>query len=148
MKIFFTILFGILITSCPNNQDSGIVTLYKGSLGGNGEEGFKKENLVINSEKKWKEFLVKLDSSNSISSQFENTIDFSKSTILVAVDNKSNTGGVSINILETEQKGSKLLVNIMSKGPKPTDMVAMVLTQPIHIVKISKTNKEVVFVTK
>jgi hypothetical protein len=136
------------MTSCPSNQDSSIVSLYKGSLAGNGEEGFKKENLVINSEKSWKEFLVKIDSSNSISSQFENTIDFSKSTILVAVDNKSNTGGVSINISEITQKNSKLLVNIASKGPKPTDMVAMVLTQPIHIVKISKTDKEIVFVTK
>ena len=35
-----------------------------------------------------------------------------------------------------------------SKGPKRTDMVTMSLTQPIHIVKINKTNNEVIFVTQ
>lgn len=148
MKLIFVLLFSVFMTSCPSNQDNSIISLYNGSLAGSGEEGFKKENLVINSEREWKEFLTKLDSANSISSQFKNIIDFSKNTVLVAIDNKSNTGGVSINITEITQKNSKLFVNVTSKGPKPTDMVAMVLTQPIHIVKIQKTNKEVIFVTK
>ena len=50
--------------------------------------------------------------------------------------------------IKIKEEKSKLLITIESKGPKPTDMVTMVLTQPIHIVKIPKTKKDIVFVTE
>ncbi|CAM1366199.1 conserved protein of unknown function [Tenacibaculum soleae] len=149
MKLFFTLFFSILMSSCPSNQKkSEITSLYKGSLAGDGSEGFIKENLVINSVDKWKEFLTKIDDTNTISTEFKNSVDFSKNTILVAIDAKKTTGGFSVEILNKIQNNDKLQVTVLSKGPKPTDMVTMSLTQPIHIVKINKTNKEIIFVNK
>ncbi len=149
MKIILAVFFSFLMNSCPSNQENDTInSLYKGSLTGDGIEGFLQENIVINSVNEWKEFLSKIDVHNNISNQFENSIDFSKNTVLVAIDSRRNTGGFSIEIERVVQKEGKLLVAVTSNGPKPTDMVTMALTQPIHIVNISKTDKEVVFVTK
>lgn len=148
MKLFLTIIFSVLMSTCPNNQKEGIVSLYKGSLKGDGSEGFTRQNLVINSVRDWNDFLIKLDTTNTVFKAFENSIDFKNNTILIAIDSKKTTGGFSTTIVKTVQKGNKLQVMVDSKGPKPTDMVTMSLTQPIHIVKINKTNKEVIFVTQ
>ncbi len=147
MKIILTIFFSFLMSSCPNNNNqetAEIISIYQGSLKGDGSEGFTKQNIVINSRAKWQDFLAK----TTVDTQFKDAIDFSKQIVLVAVDSKRNTGGFSIEISKTVKKESKLHVTILSEGPKPTDMVTMALTQPIHIVKINKTSKEIVFVTK
>ncbi|WP_299160522.1 protease complex subunit PrcB family protein [uncultured Tenacibaculum sp.] len=148
MKTIFAIFFSILLGSCPNNnqenQETKMNSLYQGTLHGNGVGGFEKENLVIKSEKEWQAFLLKADASN----QFTDLIDFSKNIIIAVIDSQKNTGGFSIEISKIKEEKSKLLITIESKGPKPTDMVTMVLTQPIHIVKIPKTKKDIVFVTE
>ena len=147
MKIILTIFFSLLMSSCPsnNNQETAaMISIYEGSLKGDGSEGFTKQNIVINSTAEWQDFLTK----TSVDSQFKDAIDFSQKTVLVAVDSKRNTGGFSIEVSEIIKKEGKFQVTISSEGPKPTDMVTMSLTQPIHIVKINKTSKEIVFVTK
>ena len=148
MKTMFAIFFSILLASCPNsnkeNQETMINSLYKGTLPGDSLGKFEKENLVIKTEKDWKSFLKKAEVAN----QMDDLIDFSKSIIVVAIDSQKNTGGFSVEISKIKEEKSKLLVTIESKGPKPTDMVTMVLTQPIHIVKIPKTKKDIVFVTE
>lgn len=150
MKTFIALLFSVLLTSCPSKQmeqDSSDVILssiYKGNLSGSGNEGFQKENLIITSKKEWKSFLAK----TQIANFFDTKIDFSKNIVLVSIDDRRNTGGFSIEIVKPEVKNNKLQVTIVSKGPKPTDMVTMALTQPIHLVRIPKTNKEIVFVTE
>ena len=151
MKIFVTLLFSILLTSCPNKQieqDSGITmtSLYKGSLSGSGN--IPKQNKVVNSEKDWLAFLEEVHAPEYMVNQLKGKVDFSKNTIIVVVDSRRNTGGFSIEIVKVSNKKGKLIVNIEGKGPKPTDMVTMALTQPIHLVRIPKTNKEIVFVTE
>ena len=66
MKLFLTIIFSVLMSTCPNNQKEGIVSLYKGSLKGDGSEGFTRQNLVINSVRDWNDFLIKLDTTNTV----------------------------------------------------------------------------------
>lgn len=145
MKIILTIFFSFLMSSCPANQETDTMTsIYQGSLKGDGSEGFAKQNIVINSTAEWQYFLTKI----AVDNQFKDVIDFSKQTVLIAIDSKRNTGGFSIAISKKIEKEGKLQVTITSEGPKPTDMVTMALTQPIHIVKINKTNKEISFVTK
>ncbi|WP_299682096.1 protease complex subunit PrcB family protein [uncultured Tenacibaculum sp.] len=121
-------------------------SLYEGTLTGAGEEGFKKESIVIQSVEEWKAFLTKLDSTNKVSEEFDTNIDFSKKSVIVAIDSVRNTTGFTIKINEVSQKGKTLEIVINHKGPKPTDMVGMAITQPIHIVTINKTNKNIVFV--
>ncbi|CAM1367501.1 conserved hypothetical protein [Tenacibaculum sediminilitoris] len=154
MKIIFSILCGLLLTSCPNknmndNQETKeIVHLFEGNLLGAGEEGLKKENFIISSEKEWKEFLNKINRINKVSSKFEPSVNFSTDMVLIAIEEVKTTGGFGIKVAELEEEKEKINVIVERIGPKPTDMVIMVITQPINIVKIKKTNKEIIFVEK
>jgi hypothetical protein len=42
MKTIITIIFSLLLVGCPKNEEGGFTSLSKGSLFGNGAEGFKK----------------------------------------------------------------------------------------------------------
>ncbi len=146
MKIFVTIIFSLLLVGCPKNEEGGFTSLSKGNLFGNGAEDFKKEYIVISSNEEWKVFLSKIDTTNKVSSTFENAINFSKENIVVAVDKIRNSGGFSIEIIEVVKEGDRFLVKVKSKGPKPLDMVTSAIIQPYHIVKINKTNKKIKFI--
>lgn len=154
MRLIFSILCSLFLTSCPNNnmndkqEPTEIVSLYEGTLSGAGEEGFQKENFIISSEKEWKDFLNKLDGTNKVSSRFDSVIDFNKVIVLVAIDNVRNSGGFRIKISELKDEKGKLNVVVEHTGPKPTDMVTMVIIQPINIVKIKKTSKDIIFVER
>jgi hypothetical protein len=145
MKAVITILFSLLLVGCPKTSEGGFTELSKGSLAGNGSEGFKKENIVISSKEEWKSFLSKIDTTNKVSKTFENSIDFSKEMVLVCLDKVRNSGGFSIEIVEATKEGGAILIKVSRKGPKPGSMAPSVIMQPYHIVKIKKTNKEIKF---
>ncbi|MEE9407989.1 MAG: protease complex subunit PrcB family protein [Polaribacter sp.] len=146
MKTIITVIFSLLLVSCPKNEEGGFTSLSKGNLFGAGEKGFKKENIVISSNEEWKSFLSKIDATNKVSETFENAIDFSKEMIVVAVDEVRSTGGFSVEIIEVVKDGDTFLIKVKSKGPKPLDMVTTAIIQPYHIVKINKTRKEIKFI--
>jgi hypothetical protein len=146
MKTIITIIFSLLLVGCPKNEEGGFTSLSKGSLFGNGAEGFKKENIVISSKEEWKFFLSKMDTTNNVSKTVENAIDFSKEMIIVFVDKVRNSGGFSVEIIEAVTESDAFLIKVKIKGPKPMDMVTSVMMQPYHIVKIKKTNKKIKFI--
>lgn len=146
MKLFITIIFSLLFIGCPKNEEGGFTSLSKGNLFGAGEEGFKKENIIISSKEEWKSFLLKIDTTNKVSETFENAIDFSQDMIIVCIDKVRNTGGFSIEVIEVVNEGDTFLVKVKSMGPKPMDMVTSAIMQPYHIVKISTTSKEIKFI--
>jgi hypothetical protein len=145
MKTVITIIFSLLLVGCPKNEEGGFTSLSKGSLFGNGAEGFKKGNIVISSKEEWKFFLSKMDTSNNVSKTFENAIDFSKEMIIIFVDKVRKSGGFSVEIIEAVTESNTFLIKVKTKGPKPMDMVTSVMTQPYHIVKIKKTKKKIKF---
>lgn len=148
-QIISLIILSFVLTGCPQNKlrqnSNDFVILYKGTLHGAGEEGFKEENRIINSEKEWKDFLLKLDSTNKISDAFGGEINFSENSVIAVFDSVKTTGGYSIMVSRLEVKNDELIVYIEKTGPKPTDMVTMVIEQPFHIIKIGKTAREIVF---
>jgi hypothetical protein len=146
MKTIITIIFSLLLVGCPKNEEGGFTSLSKGSLFGNGAEGFKKENIVISSKEEWKSFLLKVDTTNKVSKTFENTIDFSKEMVIICIDKVRNSGGFSIEIIEVVKEGDTFLIKVKKEGPKPMSMVTSVMIQPYHIVKIKKTNKKIKFI--
>ncbi|MFQ3181651.1 MAG: serine kinase of HPr protein (carbohydrate metabolism regulator) [Polaribacter sp.] len=145
MKTIITIIFSLLLVGCPKNEEGGFTSLSKGSLFGNGAEGFKKENIVISSKEEWKFFLSKMDTTNNVSKTFENAFDFSKEIIIVCMDKVRNSGGFSVEIIEAVTESDTFLIKVKTKGPKPRDMVTSVMMQPYHIIKIKKTNKKIKF---
>jgi serine kinase of HPr protein (carbohydrate metabolism regulator) len=146
MKTIITIIFSLLLVGCPKNEEGGFTSLSKGSLFGNGAEGFKKENIVISSKEEWKFFLSKMDTTNNVSKTFENAFDFSKEIIIVCMDKVRNSGGFSVEIIEAVTESDTFLIKVKTKGPKPRDMVTSVMMQPYHIIKIKKTKKKIKFI--
>lgn len=145
MKTFITIIFSLLLVGCPKNEEGGFTSLSKGSLFGDGAEGFKKENIVISSKEEWVSFLSKMDTTNKVSKTFKDAIDFSKEMILVSMDKVRNSGGFSVEIMEVVYEDDAIFVKVKTKGPTPKDMVVTAIMQPYHIVKINKTKKEIKF---
>jgi hypothetical protein len=145
MKTLITLIFSLVLLGCPKNVTGDFTNISKGSLYGNGSEGFGKENIVISSKSEWQSFLLKIDATNKVSKAFENRINFSKETIIVVVDKIRNTGGFSIEIAAVTTEGNQLLVEVKSTGPEAFDLVTMAIVQPYHIIKINNTNKEIKF---
>lgn len=58
------------------------------------------------------------------------------------------TGGYSVSIENIFVKGCKVFVERKVVTPGPEDMVTDAETQPFHIVKTKKTDKEIVFCSK
>lgn len=145
LVVFFNLSCSQKVLDTTNDQQV-IMNLYQGFL--QGEEGFKKENIVIQSVEEWKTFLAKLNSINKVSNEFQTDIDFTKKDVIVVIDAVRNTTGFTINVDEILEKDKTLEVTVKSSGPKPTDMVGMAITQPIHIITINKTGKKTVFVEK
>lgn len=154
MKLVVTLFFSLFLMACSNksvsqsHQESTVVNVYQGVLNGAGEEGLEEGNLIIASNEAWQTFLEKLNSVNNVSGQFNSTIDFSKNNVIVAVDRVRNTSGFSIKLEKAQEENDQLMFSVLKNGPSPTDMVATVITQPIDIIVINKTNKKIVFVTK
>lgn len=148
MKFLITFIFSMMLTSCPDNNkqnmqdDNSFVSLYQGRM--NGENNIEKQNKVINSDEEWNSILSKLN----ISKETITAIDFSKSTILLLIDSVKNTGGYAVGVDSIKKEKNKIKVVVKYSGPKPTDMVTMAIEQPFQVIKINKTNKEIIFVTK
>ena len=153
MKLIFNFLFCLLLTSCPENKIDAvqkaneIVNLFESNLLGDGEEGINKGNYVISSEESWREFLNKINKVNEVSSRFESVVDFSKNIILITVDEVKTSGGFGIKITELRDEKEKIIVFVNRTQPS-SEMVTMIMTQPINIVRINKTSKEIIFVER
>ncbi|QNM86973.1 protease complex subunit PrcB family protein [Polaribacter pectinis] len=145
MKTFITIIFTLLLVGCPNNGEGGFTPISKGNLFGAGEEGFKKENIIISSKEDWKVFLTKVDKTNKVSKTFENAIDFNKEKVIVVIDKVRNTGGFSVEVTDVVNEEDQTIIKVKTTGPKPTDMVVTAIMQSYHIIKIKKTNKKIKF---
>jgi len=120
------------------------VLIGKGELYGAGAEGISMQNIVISDSAAWNELMSKMDSVNNVTGSFSETeIDFSNNLILAAFDQIRPSGGYSIEIKSIREFTGSIIVNI--ENVIPVGVVTGVITQPYHIVKIPKKNKQIVF---
>ena len=141
--LFFIILFSL--NSCCNDDSETIIvdTIGKNNLYGGGEEGISKSNLVINDSENWNNLITKMNSRSNVSNSFTETdIDFTKYQIIAVFDEVKYSGGYSIDIIDITENNGTVVIKIenLKKGDATS-----VITQPFHIIKIKKTNKEIVF---
>ena len=149
MHKILTIVTLLFALNCKTSQteaknvEENIVLIAKGNLYGSGEEDIEAQNSIIKSKDVWQGLIDKMYSVNKVSDSFsEIDIDFSKHTIIAIFDNVKTTGGHSLE-LDVKTNSENIAVNIIRKFPK--SMVTMVMTQPYHIIKISKSELPIVF---
>ncbi len=73
-------------------------------------------------------------------------VNFEKEMVLAVFMGYIPTGGYSVSIENIYAKGCKVIVERKVVTPEPDELVTMDETQPFHIVKTKKTDKEIVFV--
>lgn len=135
------------ILSCNNDDKNSnfqstvipFTEIGKGSLYGNGSENISQSNLLINNQIDWQNLIDQMNSVNNISNNFtENTIDFDSYSI-VAIFLEIKPTGWEVSITNITENETNISVSILESKMDNT-----VITQPFHIVKIPKTNKEIV----
>ena len=147
-KTGILILFLILLSSGCSNEDDMQTVIYpspigKGDLNGSGKEGIQQQNIVISDTAAWNELKIKMDSYNNVTGSFTETeINFSEYIILAAFSELRPLGGCSIEIKNVLEYSGGINVTIENFVPKAGVAEE---TQPYHIVKIPKTNKQIVF---
>ncbi len=128
-----------------SNDASNIKTIAKGSLYGVGEEGIPQQELLLKNEEQWEALVQKMDASSKVSDTFsERSIDFNQYVLIAVFDKVQSTGGHSIRLeIQESKQVTKALIHKTS--PEPGSITTMVLEQPYHILKVPKSEKDVVF---
>jgi len=141
---FLSILF--VFTSCDNDDSQNGDLEYSVILQGdrfNGNYDNPKENLVIKDQQTWTSLIGKMAFLSDTNSYFPDAIiDFKKYQVIVVIDEVRQYGGYSIDITKITQNNNSIFVTVEQLQPGGINAV---ITQPFHIVKISKTGKKVVF---
>ncbi len=147
VKLLVSLIFFSYL-SCGINEDTytevNTNLIGKGELSGAGDEGIPQQNIVISDSASWNNLKNQMDSVNNVSSTFTETdIDFSNFLILASFDQVRTTGGYSIDIKYVMENSCCVTAKV--ENVIPTGGVTAVITQPFHIVKIPKTNKQILF---
>lgn len=106
-----------------------------------------KKNYVINNNEDWQSLWNKVYSIQKPTPPLP-TVDFSKDIVIAVFQGVQGSGGYSIEIIKIVEAENSIKVFVRETSPGPSCTVTDALTQPYHIIKISKTDKEVIFKTE
>ncbi len=149
MKIIYLILMPLVIAlSCKTTKETKIVVqdfevLLQEAYGGLEDE----EQRIVRNEKE-------LQDVYGIINRFRRPgipapeIDFKKYIVVALFMGEKTTGGFSTQVGSVSIDDDDMIVNVIEKGPKPTDFVTTAICQPFCLVKIlkPKSDKKVIFV--
>lgn len=147
MKKIIIVCIATFMLSCSKDSPSDIepdfIEIAKDILNGGGTEGIVKSNLVIKDISTWTSIINQMDLINKESAKFTETdIDFNRYQVIAVFDKVYGNGGYSIDITNIKENESNLIIKVenLNKGG-----LLSIITQPYHIVKIKKTDKNIVF---
>ncbi len=125
-------------TSAVSGNELNFETVLKDGYSGNKE----RKNYVITSQQEWISMFEKI--------WFEQTagtplIDFNKHMLIAVFQGEYPTGGYSIEITKIIETKNNLEVFVKEAYPGPRCIVTEAFTRPYHIVKVQRSDKEVVF---
>lgn len=154
-KIKLIIALGLIVSilaglgACERKSKAielDFTTIGKGALSGNGAENITPQNTVISNSNDWQMLIAAMDSYNNVSRSFsEINIDFNVYMVVVVIDAIRPHSGYSIQIINIEEptNNTNITVEYNQKNEGYT-----VVCQPFHIVRIHKTNKNIVFLNQ
>ena len=140
------LFFLIVMTSCnsskvtPEQSNLNFDVILERATGGR----IEKEIVIISDQNALKSIYNELNLSQEPSYEVP-IINFETELAIVFFMGQKNTGGHNISVKSINESEKYVILNYEEKGPKPTDMVTMVITQPYCLVKIKKPSKELKF---
>jgi hypothetical protein len=140
-------LLGIgLLNSCVNDDNAdyqsteiNFTEIGKGALFGNGQEGISQSNLTISNTNEWQNLISQMNSVNNVSENFTETdINFNEFTVFaIFLEVKGHGWEIGTeNVIENE--------NNISVTTLENKAINSVMTQPLSIIKIPKTEKTII----
>lgn len=149
MKNALILLLSFLVLSCSSNDNEvppteiETILIAKDNLYGNGAEGIGEQNIIISNQSAWSSLMNQMNSVNNVSDSFSETnIDFSEYKIIAVFDEIKNSGGYSLE-LDVTLNSEAIIVSITDIVPEGN--VTTIITQPFHIIKITKSNLPILF---
>ena len=104
----------------------------------------KKENLVISNQKDWEKIWGKIYSIRFPQPKCPK-VDFKKEIIIGLFAGEFYSGGYNIEATEVKKTMHSLEIKVKFVSPGPSCRVTSALSQPLHLIKIRKTKKKIVF---
>lgn len=151
-KILSLVVLGILMFGCKKDDNNSITypinvpftKVAKGyNYNANSKYPFGNKSTLTDSSQ-WNKVLAKLDSLISPNNPdiFIRTIDFNSYQLLSVVDSVRYSGGWSVDIVSIKEYQNNIEVSVanVEKGNSDPEV-----TQPYHIVRITKQTKPVIF---
>ena len=138
----------LLISGCVtqfSGQELTFETISKGSYSGHNERG----DYVIKDSSELENLWGKMQSRVSPTPISAITdlpdVNFNDEMVIAVFQGTQSTGGYAIEITKIVEKKNSLEVFVKETSPSPDSMVTQAFTQPYHIVKVKRVDKEVVF---
>ncbi len=134
----------LLISGCVtqlSGQELTFETISRGIYSGHDE----RKDYVIRDLSGWGNLWDKVQSRVSPISDRPN-VNFDDEMIIAVFRGIHSIGGYAIEITKIVEKENSVEVFVKETSPSPNSMVTQAFTQPYHIVKTKRVDKEVVFI--
>jgi len=150
-------ILSMVLINCSNNDNNNVPTTFEPQnidfinigKGHNlyyrtdeNENSLEIQKIVFTNSSEWNVFLSKI-SNNEVSKFTETDIDFTTYQVIVIIDSWRPSYGWYIDINTITELENEIKVKITSIENEKEHLLT-VMTQPYHIVKIPKTDKNVV----
>ncbi|NYT00930.1 MAG: protease complex subunit PrcB family protein [Methanocellales archaeon] len=139
----------LLISGCvtqPSDQEITFENISKGSYSGHNERG----DYVIKNSSELDNLWGKMQSRGTttpISAIIDlPDVNFNDEMVVAVFQGTQSTGGYAIEIIKIVEKENSVEVFVKETSPSPDSLVTQAFTQPHHIVKTKRVDKEVIFI--
>ncbi len=116
-------------------------TVFQNWSSGHGE----RKQYVINAGENWNELWLEF-TSNITPTPFFPPPDFDSYTVIAFFAGTKPTGGYEVEITEVLEASDKIYIKLTETSPGIECVVFEAITEPYHIIKIPKTDKEIEFI--
>lgn len=126
------------VTGIISGDELKFETIIKGVSSSQAE----RKDYVIKSQSEWMPILQKA------SAELPAPIDFTKDMAIAVFQGVKSTGGYRIEISKIIEKENAIEISVRDISPGRGCMVTQATTNPYHVVKVSRSDKEVIFKTE
>lgn len=153
-KIFLIAVLAMVLANCSsdNNESFSSQSIEFSTIArfviGNTPflDNSESQNIIISDSATWEGFLVDLEYHLGYSIDMDSSIDFETYQVISVFDQVRPTGGYSISVISITENQNNIVVNFETSYDD--GITFQMPIQPYHIIKIPKSDKEIVFVTK
>jgi len=141
LLLISSILFIFFLFACTKEGDISMTkfeTISKGIY----SKQVEKEYFVIKDKESLDELLDKIDGNTEIANI---GINFSEEIVVGVFLGEKPTGGYEVEITDILDQNDYIEFQIKINELGPEEMVAQSITSPYHIIKVKKSDKEIVF---